>query len=103
MSAEPLAIDVGEGLRVSALLDAPPDALAVFVFAHGAGAGMSHSFMAALAAGLAARDIATLRYQFPYMERGSRLVALATAARTAAYAIAGGSTRRLPRSMYGNW
>ena len=40
--------------------------------AHGAGAGMNHPFMAAVAAGLAQRGIATLRYQFPYMERGSR-------------------------------
>jgi len=99
MSAEPLAIDVGEGLRVSALLDAPPDALAVFVFAHGAGAGMSHSFMAALAAGLAARDIATLRYQFPYMERGSRRVdppALAHATVRAAVAKAASRLPGLP-------
>jgi uncharacterized protein len=42
------------------------------VLAHGAGAGMSHPFMAAVAAGLGQRDIATLRYQFPYMDRGTR-------------------------------
>jgi uncharacterized protein len=42
------------------------------VFAHGAGAGMSHGFMEAVAAGLCERDVATLRYQFPYMEKGSK-------------------------------
>ena len=46
--------------------------IAAFVFAHGAGAGMTHKFMDAVATGLAARRIATLRYQFPYMERGSK-------------------------------
>jgi uncharacterized protein len=50
----------------------PPQAKACFVVAHGAGAGMLHPFMAALATDLAARDIATLRYQFPYMEKHSR-------------------------------
>ena len=43
-----------------------------YVLAHGAGAGMAHPFMAAIANGLAERSIATLRYQFPYMEKGSR-------------------------------
>lgn len=45
---------------------------ACFVFAHGAGAGMTHPFMEEVAAGLAERDIATLRYQFPYMEKGGK-------------------------------
>ncbi|GLH80751.1 alpha/beta hydrolase [Bradyrhizobium sp. SSBR45G] len=57
---------------VSALLLAPPGARAGFVFAHGAGAGMTHAFMNQAAASLAARRIATLRFQFPYMEKGSR-------------------------------
>ena len=48
----------------------PPRARALFVLAHGAGAGMRHSFMVALAAALAARDIATLRWEFPYMAAG---------------------------------
>jgi predicted alpha/beta-hydrolase family hydrolase len=96
VSAEPLGIDVADGPRVSALLDTPPDARAVFVFGHGAGAGMSHAFMAAVAGGLAARGVATLRYQFPYMERGSKRVdapALAHATVRAAVAKAAG---RLP-------
>ena len=62
---------VGEG-RVSGLLLAPANARACYVLAHGAGAGMAHSFMASVAEGLAERGIATLRYQFPYMERGSK-------------------------------
>ena len=62
----------GDEERVSALLLAPPGATAGFVFAHGAGAGMAHPFMARFAAGLAERGIATLRYQFAYMERGGK-------------------------------
>jgi predicted alpha/beta-hydrolase family hydrolase len=50
----------------------PSHARACYVLAHGAGAGMNHPFLAAVAAELARRDIATLRYQFPYMERGTR-------------------------------
>src|SRR5207247_7375327 len=50
----------------------PPEARACYVLAHGAGAGMAHPFMAAIANGLSERGIATLRYQFPYMERGSK-------------------------------
>jgi len=67
----PVVIANGE-LRVSGLLNVPPQARACYVLAHGAGAGMAHPFMAAVAAALAARGIATLRYQFPYMERGGR-------------------------------
>jgi predicted alpha/beta-hydrolase family hydrolase len=49
-----------------------PDARACYVFAHSAGAGMAHPFMAAAADALGNRGIATLRYQFPFMERGSQ-------------------------------
>jgi predicted alpha/beta-hydrolase family hydrolase len=70
--AESVTIAVDESHRVSGLLLRPPDARACFVLAHGAGAGMSHPFMAAVAGGLAARGIATLRYQFPYMEQGAK-------------------------------
>lgn len=58
--------------QVSALFDRPPSARAVLVLAHGAGAGMEHPSMQSTAFGLAERGIATLRYQFPYMERKSR-------------------------------
>jgi len=71
-SAEPVTIAVGDDISVSGLLETPPQARACYVLAHGAGAGMNHPFMAAVASGLAARHIATLRYQFPYMERGSK-------------------------------
>jgi uncharacterized protein len=67
-----LTLEVDETRRVSALLQLPPAATACFVFAHGAGAGMDHPSMTAVAVELAERSIATLRFQFPYMERGSR-------------------------------
>ncbi|HEX3397945.1 MAG TPA: alpha/beta family hydrolase [Steroidobacteraceae bacterium] len=70
--SKPIAIDVNATTRVSGLLSSPPDSKACLVVAHGAGAGMSHPFMAKLANDLAARAIATLRYQFPYMEKHGR-------------------------------
>lgn len=72
LSTEALAIEVDAGTTVSALWQAPAGARVAYVFAHGAGAGMRHAFMEALAGALAARGVATLRYQFPYMERGSK-------------------------------
>jgi hypothetical protein len=72
LDAQPLTIQVDDARRVSGLLLVPPRARACYVLAHGAGAGMTHPFMAAVAAGLAKRDIATLRYQFPYMEQHAR-------------------------------
>ena len=71
MAETQLSIPVGDG-SVSALLIRPDDAKALYVFAHGAGAGMMHKNMASNAEGLAERGIATLRYQFPYMEKGSK-------------------------------
>ena len=68
---EPITVTVEDEIDVSGLLQAPPRARACFVLAHGAGAGMAHPFMAAVATGLAQRGIASLRYQFPYMERGA--------------------------------
>jgi len=70
--AKQLSFAVGHDASVSALLEVPREADALLVLAHGAGAGMTHPFMAAMANGLAERAIATLRYQFPYMERGSK-------------------------------
>jgi predicted alpha/beta-hydrolase family hydrolase len=70
--AENVSFAVGDDVKVSALLQAPHNAKALLVLAHGAGAGMTHPFMSAMAKGLAERAIATLRYQFPYMERGSK-------------------------------
>ena len=71
-SSQKLDIGIGNAGTVSALLDRPASARACFVFAHGAGAGMTHPFMQTVAAGLGERGVATLRYQFPYMEKGSR-------------------------------
>ncbi len=71
-SLQKLAIRVGDGPSVSGLLLVPERPSACLVLAHGAGAGMSHSFMAAVAAGLHRRGVASLRYQFPYMEKGVR-------------------------------
>jgi uncharacterized protein len=65
---EPVVIDVEGEVQVTGLLRLPASSRAVFVLAHGAGAGMRHPFMAAVADGLAALGIASLRYQFPYME-----------------------------------
>ena len=72
VSPQELKLDVDSANAVSALLLLPRAARACFVFAHGAGAGMTHEFMELVAAGLGNRDIATLRYQFPYMEKGGR-------------------------------
>ena len=74
MSASRITIAVDENTRVSGLLLAPNDAEFCFVFAHGAGAGMAHPSMAVVAEELAARRIATFRYHFPYMERGSKRI-----------------------------
>ena len=63
---------VEDGRRVSARLELPPAARACYVLAHGAGAGMDHPFLRATALELGKLGIATLRYQFPYMERRSR-------------------------------
>src|SRR6266542_6115241 len=71
-SPQPLTMAVDDAQRVSGLLQTPREARVCYVLAHGAGAGMAHPFMAAVANGLAERRIATLRYQFPYMEQRSR-------------------------------
>ena len=72
--AQPKAvtITVDHARCVSGLLQVPHGARVCYVLAHGAGAGMSHPFMIAVADGLAERGIATMRYQFPYMEQGSK-------------------------------
>jgi predicted alpha/beta-hydrolase family hydrolase len=70
--AESLTLRVDDTHIVSGLLLVPPQARACYVLAHGAGAGMFHPFMEAVATELAQRAIATLRYQFPYMEQGSK-------------------------------
>lgn len=72
MSARQLTIEVDATHAVSGLLLIPERPFACYVLAHGAGAGMRHPFMTAVADGLSERGMATLRYQFPYMESGSK-------------------------------
>ena len=68
---KPITIEVDATTRVSGLFTQSEKSTSLYVFAPGAGAGITHSFMEEVAAGLAERGVATLRYQFPYMERGS--------------------------------
>jgi predicted alpha/beta-hydrolase family hydrolase len=96
-SAQPLSIAVNAEITVSALIDQPDAPRAGYVLAHGAGAGMAHPFMARIAAGLAERQIATLRYQFPYMERGSRRPDSPKLAHAAVRAAVAEAERRWPR------
>ena len=88
-----------ESHTLSALFQRPEPAIACLVLAHGAGAGITHPFMAAVADGLFARGVATLRYQFPFMEQGSRRPdrpALAQAAVRSAVTAAAGLAPDLP-------
>lgn len=64
-SAEPVDLGGHPGLVIR-----PAGARALYVLAHGAGAGMRHEFLASIAAALAARKVATLRWEFPYMAAG---------------------------------
>jgi predicted alpha/beta-hydrolase family hydrolase len=94
--ARPVTIAVEAGSTVSGLLMAPRGATLCYLLAHGAGAGMSHPFMAATAAGLADRGVATLRYQFPYMERGSKRPDPPKLAQATVRAAAAEATKLLP-------
>lgn len=91
-----VVIPIPDGDAVSGLLRIPPAARAAYVLAHGAGAGMSHPFMTAAAEQLAERGIATLRYQFPYMEHGSRRPDAPGIAHAAVRAAVAEAARRLP-------
>ena len=99
MTLQQITISLDGDATISGLWLAPPNAKAAYVFAHGAGAGMAHKSMAAIAEGLAERGIATLRYNFLYMERGSGRPdspALAHRAVRAAVAKAGELAPKLP-------
>jgi predicted alpha/beta-hydrolase family hydrolase len=90
--SEPLTLALDDGAHLSALLDAPTRPAAAYVFAHGAGAGMAHPFMADVAALLCARGVAVLRFNFPFTEQGGKrpdTPAVAQAAVRAAVADAG--------------
>src|SRR5262249_10502091 len=97
--AEKLRFAVTGAGEVSALLLRPTDPKWMLALAHGAGAGMSHPFMTALADDLARVGVATLRYQFPYMEQRRRtpdVPGVATAAVAAALDAAGKAAPGLP-------
>jgi len=103
--AEARKIEVGERAgAVSALLRRPDDARALLVLAHGAGADMRHAFLEGIATRLAARDLATLRFQFPYAEAGRRRPSPGPVLRAtvrAALAAAGELAPDLPRVAAG--
>ena len=95
--AKPVIVTLDDATRVSGLLNAPPRARACYVLAHGAGAGMTHPFMAAVAAELADRGIATLRYQFPYMEQRGRRPDPPKRAQATVRAAVAEAARQLPK------
>lgn len=95
-STQRLRVAIDAATSVSALLHVPDDAWAGYVFAHGAGAGMAHGFMTSFADGLAERGIATLRYQFPYMEQGSKRPDVPKVAHAAVRGAVADAARRLP-------
>ena len=94
--AKSMTIAVDATTRVSALFSQGAKNEALFVFAPGAGAGITHSFMEEVAIGLAERDIASLRYQFPYMERGSARPDLPPVCHATVRAAVQEATRLLP-------
>jgi predicted alpha/beta-hydrolase family hydrolase len=97
--ATPVTIPVNADTRVSGLMQRPREPKACLVLAHGAGAGMTHPFMLAVANDLATLGIATLRYQFPYMEKKGRrpdAPALCHATVRAAVGAAGDLAREVP-------
>lgn len=99
-----LSVPDAQPADTSALLWRPAQARALLTLGHGAGAGMSHPTLIAIATALAAQQIATLRYQFPFMERGGgrdrEAVSLATVA--AATDLAGQVAADLPRFAGGH-
>jgi predicted alpha/beta-hydrolase family hydrolase len=94
--AETISIALKAG-KVSGLIVASKDAHACYVMAHGAGAGMAHPFMTAVASGLAERGIATVRYQFPYMEAGGKRPDPPAVAHAAVRAAVDAAHKRFPK------
>lgn len=91
-----LTISLPSGSTISGLLQTPATAKACYVFAHGAGAGMNHAFMEAIAKGLVERGIASLRFNFPYMEQGSKRPDSPAVAHATIRAAVAEAARRLP-------
>ena len=96
MVTNPVSMEVGVHGVVSGILSMPKTAFACLVLAHGAGAGMYHPFMNAVAEGLGTRGMATLRYQFPYMQRGSRRPDTAAVAQAAVRKAVAAAARLAP-------
>lgn len=98
MSTRPtsLTIALPSGATISGLLQTPASAEACYVFAHGAGASMDHAFMAAIAQGLAERGIASLRFNFPFMEQGSKRPDAPAVAHAAIRAAVAETARHMP-------
>jgi len=94
--AKPITVTIDDARRVSGLLLVPPKPQACYVLAHGAGAGMAHPFLAAVAAELKERGIASLRYQFPYMEAGGKRPDPPKLAQAAVRAAVAEASRLLP-------
>jgi hypothetical protein len=92
----PLRLTLATGGSVSAVLQVPAGASAVLILGHGAGAGMNHPFMADLSQALGERGIATLRYQFPFMEAGSKRPDAPAIAHAAVRAAVHEAAARLP-------
>lgn len=97
MNTEPLTIAVDAETNVSGLLMLPPKAHALYVLAHGAGAGMAHSFMVAIANELASVGVGTLRYQFPYFEQGKKRTDPPPVCHATVRAAVDEATRRAPK------
>ena len=97
LSEKLVTIRVDAAHEVSGLLCVPSRPRACFLLAHGAGAGMRHAFLAAVAGGLAGLGMATLRYQFPYMERDSRRPDSPKLAQATVRAAVGEASRLLPK------
>lgn len=91
-----LTIALPSGGSTSGLLQAPAGAKACYVFAHGAGADMNHVFMASIAQGLAERGIASLRFNFPFMEQGAKRPDSPAVAHAAVRAAVAEAARHMP-------
>jgi len=97
--AQPVSVPVEGAAPVSGLLQRPAQSSVCYVMAHGAGAGMRHAFMADLAAALSGQGIATLRFQFAYMERGSRRPDSPAVAHAAVRAAVAAASRLMPGAV----
>jgi uncharacterized protein len=97
MSSGRIEIALPDQQILSGLLQVPSRARACYVLAHGAGAGMTHGFLEAMASELAERYIATLRFQFPFVERGSKRPDPAPVAHKAVRAAIAAAGRFLPK------